>query len=112
MEEIGWIESKEELESMLKQGQQNDRDDDESSDDGGKRGETPNPYSNIGPIGAFAPTSHSNPFFTGAALAGGHLSQQFGKAEQKKKQSGGKPTRRQTDRPEKREGRSQAYKKR
>jgi hypothetical protein len=115
MQEIGWIENKEELDGMLKQGQQNDREDDESSDDGGKRGETLNPYANVGPIGAFAPTAPANPFFTGAALTGGHLSQQFSKPEKKKQTAttrGGKPTRRQIERPEKREGRTQAYKKR
>jgi hypothetical protein len=118
MQEIGWIESKEEIDCMLKQGQQHtDGDDDESSDDGGKRGDTPKPfdYSNVGPIGAFTPTPPANPFFAGAALTGGHLNQQFGKTEKKKQPGtarGGKPSRRQAERPEKREGRSQAYKKR
>lgn len=116
MQEVGWIEGKEEIDNMLKQRHGNDRDDDESSDDGAKRGETPKPfdYSNIGPIGAFNPTPTANPFFSGAALTGGHLSQQAGKLEKKKTSTvarGGKQSRRQVERPEKRGGRSQAYKK-
>lgn len=116
MQEVGWIEGKEEIDSMLKQRHDNDGDDDESSEDGAKRGETPKPfdYSTVGPIGAFNPTSSANPFFSGAALSGGHLSQQAGKSDKKKTSTvarGGKQSRRQVERPEKRGGRSQAYKK-
>ena len=118
MQEVGWIESKDEIDSMLKQRHDNDRDDDESSEDGAKRGETPTPkpfdYSTVGPIGAFNPTPSANPFFSGAALSGGHLSQQAAKLDKKKTSTvarGGKQNRRQVERPEKRGGRSQAYKK-
>jgi hypothetical protein len=115
MQDVGWIDSKDEIDNMMKG--RHHTDDDDSSDDGGKRGETPKPfdYSNVGPIGAFAPTPSANPFFAGAALAGGHLTQQFGKPERKKPigaaRGSTKPSRRQTERPEKRDGRSQAYKK-
>ena len=116
MQEVGWIESKEEIDSMMKQRDDNDRDDDESTEDGAKRGETPKSfdYSSIGPIGAFNPTPSANPFFSGAALSGGHLSQQANKVEKKKSSTvsrGGKQGRRQVERPDKRGGRSQAYKK-
>jgi ribonuclease D len=116
MQEVGWIEGKEEIDSMLRQRHDNDGDDDESSEDGAKRGETPKPfdYSSVGPIGAFNPTPSANPFFSGAALSGGHLSQQAGKVEKKKTSAiarGGKQSRRQVERPEKRGGRAQAYKK-
>lgn len=116
MQEVGWIEGKEEIDSMLKQRHDNEGDEDESIEDGAKRGETPKPfdYSTVGPIGAFNPTPSANPFFSGAALSGGHLSQQGGKLDKKKTSTaarGGKHGRRQLERPEKRGGRSQAYKK-
>ena len=118
MQEVGWIEGKEEIDSMLRQRHENDREEDESSEDGAKRGETPKPYdySTVGPVGAFNPTTSTsaNPFFSGAALSGGHLTQQAGKLERKKTSTvarGGKQGRRQLERPDKRGGRSQAYKK-
>ena len=117
MQEVGWIEGKDEIDSMLKQRHDADGDDDESSEDFSKRGETPKPfdYSNVGSIGAFNPTPSTNPFFTGAALTGGHLSQQNGKMDKKKKPTvarGAKQTRRQVERPQTAGGgRSQAYKK-
>jgi len=106
MQEVGWIEDKDEIDCMLKQRHDADGDDDESSE--------PFDYSNVGSIGAFNPTPSANPFFTGAAMNGGHLSQQSGKTEKKKPSAvarGNKQTRRQYERPEKRGGRSQAYKK-
>ncbi|KAG7363207.1 3'-5' exonuclease [Nitzschia inconspicua] len=118
MQEVGWIDSKEEMDNLLKGRPHLEGDDDDSSDDGdGKHGETPKPfdYSNVGSIGAFALTPSANPFFAGAALAGGHLNQQFVKPDKKKptgtSRGSNKPSRRQAERPEKREGRSQAYKK-
>ncbi|VEU45163.1 unnamed protein product [Pseudo-nitzschia multistriata] len=117
MQEVGWVEGKEEIDSMLKQRRDADGDYDESSEDGGKQGETPKPfdYSNVGAIGAFNPTPSANPFFSGAALTGGHLSQQASKADKKKTSTiinrGGKQARRQAERPDKRGARSQAYKK-
>mmetsp|Transcript_14774 Transcript_14774/g.41162 ORF Transcript_14774/g.41162 Transcript_14774/m.41162 type:complete len:1037 (+) Transcript_14774:253-3363(+) len=117
MQEVGWVEGKEEIDSMLKQRHDADGEEDESSEDGGKRGETPKPfdYSNVGSIGAFNPTPSANPFFSGAALTGGHLSQQANKVDKKKASAGthrgGKQTRRQAERPDKRGARSQAYRK-
>uniref|UniRef100_A0A7S4AKJ7 HRDC domain-containing protein n=1 Tax=Pseudo-nitzschia australis TaxID=44445 RepID=A0A7S4AKJ7_9STRA len=117
MQEVGWVEGEEEINSMLKQRHDADGDDDESSEDGAKRGETPKPfdYSNVGSIGAFNPTPSANPFFSGAALNGGHLIQQANKMDKKKTSTvgnrGGKQTRRQAERPDKRGARSQAYKK-
>ncbi len=116
MQEVGWIEGKEEIDGMMKQRHDNEREDDEESEDGAKRGETPKSfdYSSIGAIGAFNPTPSANPFFSGAALSGGHLSQQANKVEKKKSSTvarGGKQGRRQVERPDKRGSRSQAYKK-
>lgn len=115
MQEVGWIEGKEEIDSMMKQRHDNEREDDDESEDGAKRGETPKSfdYSNIGAIGAFNPTPSANPFFSGAALSGGHLSQQASKLDKKKSSTvaRGKQGRRQLERPDKRGGRSQAYKK-
>jgi exosome complex exonuclease RRP6 len=116
MKEIGWIDSKDEIDNMIQERQHTDGDDDDSSEDGEKRGETPKPfdYSMVGPIGAFAPIPSANPFFAGAAMAGGPLNQQFGKLEKKKSAltvpGRTKSIHRQTERPEKREGRAQAYK--
>jgi hypothetical protein len=122
MQEIGWIKGKEEVDSMLKQRPGADGEDDNhgegaSSDEEAMKGTKPFDYSAIGPIGAFSATPSANPFFAGAATAGGHLNQQFGKADSsssKKKQnaSRAKQSRRQVERPERREGRAQAYKKR
>ena len=123
MQEIGWIKGKEEVESMLKHGNppgegddgaadaQNESEDDESS----KPSKPTFDYASVGAIGAFNPAgpTSSNPFFAGAATAGGHLTQ-LGKTDRKKQNSGGrgKQSRRQVERPEKRDGRAQAYKKR
>jgi exosome complex exonuclease RRP6 len=120
MQDIGWVKDKEDVTSMLK-----DRDDAEEDNAGSSGDEvmknTPVPkpfdYSTIGPIGAFSATPGANPFFTGAAVAGGHLNQQFGKTDNSKKKqnnsSGNKKlSRRLIERPEKREGRTQTYKNR
>jgi len=106
MQEVGWIKDKDEIDCMPKQRHDTDGDDDESSE--------PFDYSNVGSIGAFNPTPSANPFFTGAAMTGGHLSQQSGKTEKMKSSAvarGNKQTRRQYERPQKGGGRSQAYKK-
>ena len=124
MQEIGWIKGKEEVESMLKQGNAPGEGDDGADAAGQNDSESEEPaksskpsfdYSSVGSIGAFnpgAPTS-SNPFFAGAATTGGHLTQ-LGKTDKKKQKSGGRSnqSRRQVERPEKRDGRAQAYKKR
>jgi hypothetical protein len=123
MQDIGWIKGKEEVDIMLKQRHESNADGEEdeaasSEDEGVMKQPPPKPfdYSTIGPIGAFSATAPANPFFTGAATTGGHLNQQFGKSEPKKKQSNagrGKPRRQQVERPERRgEGRAQTYKKR
>lgn len=106
MQDIGWIEGKDEVDKMLKQRLDAPDDDDDSNE--------PFDYSNVGSIGAFSPTPTSNPFFTGAALTGGHLNQQMSKSEKKKTTSvarSGKQSRRQIERPEKRGVKSQAFKK-
>tara|TARA_B110001450_G_C17552591_1_gene453291 strand:- start:413 stop:1015 length:603 start_codon:yes stop_codon:yes gene_type:complete len=106
MQDIGWIEGKDEVDKMLKQRPDAPDDDDDSNE--------PFDYSNVGSIGAFSPTPTSNPFFTGAALTGGHLNQQMSKSEKKKTTSvarSGKQSRRQIERPEKRGVKSQAFKK-
>jgi ribonuclease D len=129
MQEIGWISGKEEVDGMMKQQQQqqqtttedNNDDDNSSDDEAGKSSKPAFDYSNIGAIGALSANPSSNPFFAGAAVAGGHLNQQYGKqhhqqqqqpSEKKKQNQKGKQSRRQVERPERREGRSQVYKKR
>jgi hypothetical protein len=125
MQEIGWINDKEEVDSILKSRRAIDGDEavdpaDEDSEEEEVRGSIGKPtkpsfdYSTIGPIGAFNPGAPQavNPFFAGAAIVGGHLNQQFGKTDKKKQNpSKGKQSRRQLERPEKRDGRAQAYKK-
>jgi hypothetical protein len=123
MQDIGWIKAKEEVDSMLKERHAADGEEDggdaaaASSEDEAMKGNKPFDYSTIGPIGAFSATPSANPFFSGAAAAGGHLNQNFGKPERKKKQNAGgrgkQQSRRQVERPERREERAQAtYKKR
>jgi hypothetical protein len=120
MQEVEWIESKEQLDIMITPGCQSHKDDDISIDDRGRCASIEAleafDYSKVNPIGAFAPTPSSNPFFAGAALQGGHLNQQFGKSDRKKSTGTSqghrsKPSRRQTERPEKRNERAQAFKK-
>ena len=126
MQEIGWIKDREEAEGMIKQRHENDGDDgqdqgDRESDEEetrDTRGKSPKPgfdYSSVGQIGVFNRNSPApaNPFFSGAALAGGQLNQQQNKNEKKKSAgSKSKQSRRQTERPEKKDGRTQAFKKR
>jgi exosome complex exonuclease RRP6 len=136
MQEIGWIKDKEEVDGMLNQrrasveaddvahletGGEEDSEEEEAATATSDKAAKPTfDYSSIGPIGAFNPTAPSptNPFFAGAAIAGGYLNQQpaAGKPENKKKPTAagrGKPaTRRQVERPEKRNDRAQTYKKR
>lgn len=123
MEEIGWIKGKEEVESMMKQRDSAGEGEDDgegagaSSEDDGMKQQKTFDYSTVGSIGAFCASASANPFFAGAATAGGHLNQQFGKQDTKKKPNTGrgKQSRRpqqQTERPERNQGRSQAYKKR
>ena len=131
MHEIGWIPSKEEADKLLGQdgAASGEYDDDAtagSSTKGGRDTKTPTfDYSSIGAIGAFNPQAQSgatvaNPFFAGAAMAGGPLTQQGNatKADRKKNNfsggKGGKQNRRQQqqERPEKRDGKTHAYRKR
>lgn len=133
MKEIGWIESKEELQAMV-----NPRRDDgeeaaeldtsvedadrETPTDGGdskssRSGKEASPfdYSTVGNIGVYPPnaTSSSNPFFAGAAVAGAPASQgrrrsnNSGKSNRGRGRSG-----RERERPDKKGGRSTVYKKR
>ena len=65
-------------------------------------------------VGVMPTTQSSNPFFAGASLTGGPLAQNFGKPEPRAKKTGqgkGKQHRRQ-ERPEKKDGRTHAYRKR
>lgn len=122
MQEIGWVKGKDEVESMLNQrgsaveGEEEGDTGANSSDEEGMKQPKPFDYSNVGSIGAFRPPPSSNPFFAGAATSGGYLNQQFGKTEPRKKQTAGrgKQGRRQqqVERPERSQGRAQAYKKR
>ena len=132
MQEIGWIKGKDEVETLLRQRRAPEGDEgidpayDDSEDEDVRApimGEKPSKptfdYSAVGPIGAFNPGAppSTNPFFTGAATAGGHLAQQFGKMDKKKNPNpnsgkGKQQSRRQVERPEKRDGRAQVYKKR
>lgn len=154
MQEMGWIQSKEEAEKMVEQRQgervesavpessgpgDDDNVDEEitrraassnsnnnrSSRDSNKHShqQQPSPafdYSTVGAIGAFqsqASAAQNNPFFAGAALTGGALTQGFGRGPERGKRPGGRGGgggRQQTrvrERPEKKDGRTQVYKK-
>lgn len=135
MQQLGWIQSKEEGDRLLGQagGAAGDEDDDitaGSSTRGGRDNKTPTAtptfdYSSVGSVGAFHPqpqqgASVANPFFAGAAMVGGPLTQgsSSSKPDRKKLSSaggrGGKQNRKQQqqERPEKRDGKTQAYRKR
>eukprot|EP00980_Cylindrotheca_fusiformis_P010209 scaffold2271_cov130-Cylindrotheca_fusiformis.AAC.4 len=120
MQEIGWVKDKAEITNMLRDRDDDAEDEDASSIDDTTKNSPPKPfdYKSVGPIGAFSATPSANPFFAGAAVTGGHLNQQFGKPDNRSKKqqtnSGGrgKQSRRQVERPERKEGRSQVYKNR
>jgi len=137
MEEVGWITGKEEAEAMTKQcdsagEEEGDGTGISSEDDAGKQPKQMYDYSTVGSIGVSGSTPSSNPFFSGVAASGGFLNQQqLGKADGRKKSNFSKgkqqqsqsqqqqqqpQSRRQqqqiTERPERSQGRSQAYKKR
>jgi hypothetical protein len=75
-------------------------------------------FAPAGPAGSYDPARPSpNPFFSGAALAGGPLTQGFSKADprSKKPNPGGRGRQgqgRRQERPEKKDGRTHAYRKR
>jgi hypothetical protein len=116
MKDIGWMKDKPEGSNTItntKKGKEKGT----SSTVAEPMQDMPYDYSKIGQIGAFSATPGANPFFQGAAVAGGHLNQQFGKTPSRaKKQSNGnargKQSRRQRERPERSEARAQAYKNR
>ena len=113
MKEIGWIKSNEEVEGLLKQRQGRNRGGGgyEAAADG-SGGEGP-----AAVVGVYNP-GRPNPFFAGAALQGGPLTQQGGgvaKPDRSKKGSSGKSKQnrnRQQERPEKKDSRTHAYRKR
>jgi exosome complex exonuclease RRP6 len=151
MQEMGWIQNKEEAEKLLeqRQGERAESGVPDSStpgeDDNAEEEETrrvsssnsnnrsrdnnskhphqqqPSPafdYSTVGTIGAFPSQTAgapSNPFFAGAALTGGALAQGFGRGPERKRSggrgSGGRQQSRPRERPEKKDGRTQVYKK-
>lgn len=137
MQDIGWIKSKEEAEKLLatdgEAGTKTPVDEVNAIHEGdrtgspsksGRESKTPTfDYSSVGAIGAFSSNSQqgsqsANPFFTGAALIGGPLAQGgtiTNKSDRKKTTAkGGKQSnnRNRQERPEKRDGKSHAYRKR
>eukprot|EP00934_Nitzschia_sp_Nitz4_P004759 Nitzschia sp. Nitz4//scaffold404_size10607//4274//7243//NITZ4_009068-RA/size10607-processed-gene-0.3-mRNA-1//-1//CDS//3329551102//4749//frame0 len=110
MQEIGWIQGKEEAATLMKKQQSGRGAPEETEEQGDATGgnnssdeETPKQqiqhqqptpsfdYSSVGPIGASRATPSSNPFLAGAATAGGYLNQQqSGKSEAKKKNNAGR----------------------
>lgn len=135
MQDIGWIKSKEEAKNLLADREAGTAETpvDEvgtSAHDGdasghptksGRESKTPTfDYNAVGAIGAFNPHSQqgaqaANPFFTGAALVGGPLAQggTAPKSDRKKSAAkGGKQNRGRQERPEKRDGKTHAYRKR
>ncbi|GAX20968.1 exosome complex exonuclease RRP6 [Fistulifera solaris] len=106
MQEIGWIKDPKEAEEMLETRfgvpKQSPR-------------QTPVEYTNA--VGVLSAQPSNNPFFAGAALAGGTLTHNFARSSRKTNTSNvskPKPTnnsRRQQERPEKKDGKSHAYRK-
>ncbi|KAL3944517.1 MAG: hypothetical protein SGBAC_001385, partial [Bacillariaceae sp.] len=119
MKEIGWVKDRAEGSSTMMDAKNDNKEGNSSAvaeplkDTAAK----PYDYSKTGPIGAFSATPGANPFFQGAAVAGGHLNQQFGKGPSRSKKQSignarGKTSRRQTERPDRSQARAQVYKKR
>jgi exosome complex exonuclease RRP6 len=112
MKEIGWIKSDAHAESILNQRYGRGR------GDADKKGS--NNFSEVSTVAGVMPSQQqpsSNPFFAGAAMEGGPLAQSaFAKPETKRKGGAGKGKSnrggRQYERPEKKDGRSHAYRKR
>ncbi|GAX10825.1 exosome complex exonuclease RRP6 [Fistulifera solaris] len=105
MQEIGWIKDPKEAEELLETRfglpKQSSR-------------QTPVEYTNA--VGVVPPQPSNNPFFAGAALTGGTLTHSFSRSSRKTNTSNAskpKPTnsRRQQERPEKKDGKSHAYRK-
>ena len=121
MQEIGWIKSKEEGQKLMRERYGKGK----ASAPGGdvsdnQRKEINRHATNYGggfdysgSVGVMPATQSSNPFFAGAALTGGPLAQGFsGKPVSKKSGKGRQQNRRQQERPEKKDGRTHAYRKR
>ena len=135
MQDIGWIKNKEDVDNLLMDGKgatrsvaetpvdEIDRDSSSPSKSGGRESKTPTTfdYNAVGAIGAYNPQlgQAANPFFSGASLVGGPLAQgaMTGNSNVSKSKNkgvttkGGKQNRRQ-ERPEKRDGKTHAYRKR
>ncbi|CAB9519218.1 Exosome component 10 [Seminavis robusta] len=139
MQDIGWIKSKEDADRLLGQDESaphgdsgptanpdaHAADEDHADDDavgtsggkGSRDSKTPTfDYSSVAGVGTMSGAAVSNPFFTGAAIAGGPLTHggTNSKSDRKKSGSGkgGKQGRNRQERPEKRDGKTHAYRKR
>lgn len=142
MQEIGWIKNKEDADRLLGQDQYTPDGvagdapadyrnvaipDIEAAGLTGKSGrdnKTPTfDYNSVGAIGAMSSQSQqggsmANPFFSGAAMVGGTLAQggTSTKSDRRKNSAGsgkgGKQNRNRQERPEKRDGKTHAYRKR
>jgi hypothetical protein len=78
MEEVGWINGKEEAEAMMKQRDSAGEEDGDgtgisSEDDAAKQPKPMYDYSTVGSIGAICSTPSANPFSSGMAASGGLL---------------------------------------
>ena len=114
MQEIGWLESKEEMDTLLL-----DHAQEETPElDRGATPTEPFDYSTIGTIGVYSATPSANPFFTGVAASGSVVQGRGGRGtSDKRRPTGGRGGRggrgRQGERPEKIGwGRSHVYKQR
>ena len=114
MQEIGWLESKEEMDSLLLDHAQEET----PEFDRGATPTEPFDYSTVGTIGVYSATASANPFFTGVAVSGSVVQGRSGRStNDKRRPTGGRGGRggrgRQGERPEKiGGGRSHVYKQR
>ena len=115
MQEIGWLESKEEMDTLLLEQVQDEPAD---SERGTPTSDKPFDYSTSGTLGVYHSTAPANPFFSGAAVSGPVSQVRGGRgANDKRRMSGGRGGRggrgRQGERPEKTGGgKSHVYKQR
>jgi exosome complex exonuclease RRP6 len=129
MEEIGWINNSAEIETIVGR-RYGDEAEDQTDGTVQMKGANPHAaapaygydYSSVGPIGAMPAAQSVNPFFTGAAITGGPLAQGAQSAVKPVdfRSKKGIPTSRSKqnrnkqpqERPEKKDGRTHAYRKR
>jgi ribonuclease D len=125
MKEIGWVKSKEELQTLVNPRREDGEEtpevdtsvedaDRETPTDGGDSKSSskasPFDYSTIGQIGVSTSPS-SNPFFAGAAVAGAPSAPSRRRSNSKGGRGRGRSGRNRQDRPDKKDGRSVVYKK-